>query len=75
MQSDLIKTGRWYLRRKTRLDPNVQEFPSLVSQTLVASKNAIVNAYTFYILAAEELGCGSFLNISGAAARTRCFIV
>lgn len=29
LQSDLTKTGHWYLRRKTRLDPSVQDFPSL----------------------------------------------
>jgi hypothetical protein len=29
LQSELSKTGGWYFRRKTRLDPNIQEFPSL----------------------------------------------
>jgi hypothetical protein len=29
LQSDLTKTGHWYLRRKTRLNANVQDFTSL----------------------------------------------
>jgi MrcB-like, N-terminal domain len=29
LQSDLVKTGQWYLRKKTRLNPNLQDFPSL----------------------------------------------
>jgi hypothetical protein len=29
LQSDLTKTGRWYLRRNTRLEPNIRDFLSL----------------------------------------------